>query len=113
MIEESGLPLKSMETSGVSEYPRMPFIGPSAASLNFALISWAVADFLTVHTRSTIETVGVGTRIARPFNLPLRAGITNPIAFAAPVDVGIMERAAARARRRSLCGRSRIFWSFV
>ena len=27
-------------------------------------------------------------------------------AFAAPVDVGIIDSAAARARRRSLCGRS-------
>src|SRR5512143_781961 len=35
------------------------------------------------------------------------------MAFAAPVDVGIIERAAARARRRSLWGRSRIFWSLV
>src|SRR5262245_11219468 len=35
------------------------------------------------------------------------------MAFAAPVEVGIMETDAARARRRSLWGRSRIFWSFV
>src|SRR4029450_3802783 len=35
------------------------------------------------------------------------------MALAAPVEVGIMESAAARARRRSLWGRSRIFWSFV
>ena len=35
------------------------------------------------------------------------------IGEAAPVVVGIMERAAARARRISLCGRSRIRWSFV
>ena len=35
------------------------------------------------------------------------------MAFAAPVDVGMMLIAAARARRRSLCGRSRIDWSFV
>src|SRR6185369_7201490 len=35
------------------------------------------------------------------------------MALAAPVDVGIMERAAARARRRSLWGKSRIFWSLV
>ena len=31
----------------------------------------------------------------------------------APVEVGIMESAAARARRRSLCGKSRITWSLV
>src|SRR5689334_15924581 len=35
------------------------------------------------------------------------------MALAAPVEVGIMDSAAARARRRSLWGRSRIFWSFV
>ena len=33
--------------------------------------------------------------------------------MAAPVEVGIRLIAAARARRRSLCGRSRICWSFV
>ena len=33
--------------------------------------------------------------------------------MAAPVLVGIIEREAARARRGSVCGRSRIFWSFV
>src|SRR6188474_2492269 len=35
------------------------------------------------------------------------------MAFAAPVEVGIMDWPAARARRRSLWGRSRIFWSLV
>src|SRR6058998_1124321 len=35
------------------------------------------------------------------------------MALAAPVEVGIMDCPAARARRRSLWGRSRIFWSFV
>src|SRR5688572_27244354 len=35
------------------------------------------------------------------------------MALAAPVEVGIMDCPAARARRRSLCGRSRIFWSLV
>ena len=39
--------------------------------------------------------------------------MTTPIALAAPVDVGMRLIAAARARRRSLCGRSRICWSFV
>jgi hypothetical protein len=35
------------------------------------------------------------------------------MAFAAPVVVGMMFRAAARARRGSLWATSRIFWSFV
>ena len=63
--------------------------------------------------RSTSETFGVGTRIAMPSSLPAIAGSTSLSAFAAPVVVGIIDSAAARARRRSLCGRSRICWSFV
>ena len=82
---------------------------PSAASFNLALISAAVVGFLRVQTRSTIETVGVGTLIARPFNFPFNSGRTSPIALAAQVEVGIIDKAAARARRKSLCGRSRIF----
>src|SRR5207302_6401348 len=34
-------------------------------------------------------------------------------ALAAPMELGIMLMAAARARRRSLCGKSRSFWSLV
>ncbi len=44
---------------------------------------------------------------------PATSGSTSPVALAAPVVVGIIDMAAARARRRSLCGRSRICWSFV
>src|SRR3954447_19277261 len=39
--------------------------------------------------------------------------MTRLIALAAPVEVGTMFRAAARARRRSLCGPSWRFWSCV
>ena len=39
--------------------------------------------------------------------------LTVEVALAAPVVVGMMDSAAARARRRSVCGRSRMFWSFV
>ena len=52
---------------------------------------------------------GVGTRIANPSSRPFRSGSTSPTATAAPVVVGIMDNPAARARRRSLCGRSRRF----
>src|SRR4051794_32088164 len=48
-----------------------------------------------------------------PSTFPFRCGSTSPIARAAPVDVGIRLIAAARARRRSLCGRSSTCWSFV
>ena len=59
------------------------------------------------------EPVGTGARIDMPSILPFSSGSTSPIARAAPVEVGIRLIAAARARRRSLCGRSRMFWSFV
>jgi glyceraldehyde 3-phosphate dehydrogenase len=62
---------------------------------------------------SVAEPVGIGTRSANPSSLPLSAGSTRPIALAAPVEVGTMFSAAARARRRSLCGPSCRFWSWV
>ena len=42
-------------------------------------------------TSSTKETLGVGTRIATPSNLPLREGMISPIAFDAPVEVGTID----------------------
>ena len=57
--------------------------------------------------------VATGARTEMPSTFPWSSGRTSPIAFAAPVDVGIRFTAAARARRRSLCGKSRITWSFV
>ena len=48
-----------------------------------------------------------------PSSLPFSSGSTSPTALAAPVVVGIIDSAAARARRRSLCGRSSSCWSFV
>ncbi len=59
------------------------------------------------------ETFGVGTRIDEPSSLPFSSGMTRPTALAAPVEVGIIERAAARARYRSLCIWSSEGWSFV
>ncbi len=64
IIDEYGFPRKSMETSGSSEYWRMPFSGPSAAFLNAAFISSVVVGFSSTTTRSTSETLGVGTRMA-------------------------------------------------
>ena len=71
------------------------------------------ASRVRLATRSVTEPSGTGTRIDMPSSLPFRCGSTRPVAFAAPVDVGMMLIAAARARRRSLCGRSRMLWSFV
>ena len=51
--------------------------------------------------------------MATPSIFPFTAGSTSAVALAAPVVVGIMDMAAARARRRSLWGRSRMFWSLV
>ncbi len=73
----------------------------------------AVAGFSRFATRSTHDTFGVGTRIEMPSSLPFSSGITSPTADAAPVVVGMIESAAARARRKSLCGRSSSCWSFV
>src|SRR6185312_11671661 len=39
--------------------------------------------------------------------------MARPMGFAAPVEVGTMLSAAARARRRSLWGASWRFWSWV
>ena len=86
----------------------MPLYFPSAAALNAALISSTEVLRDSSAVRSTSETFGVGTRIDVPLSLPFSSGITSPIIFAAPVDDGIMLNAAARARRKSSCGRSRM-----
>ena len=90
--------LKSMETSFFSTNCKMPFIGPSAACFMAAWISSIEVSRTGTNFRSTTETFGVGTRIAAPSSLPASCGSTRPTALAAPVEVGIMERAAARAR---------------
>ncbi len=69
-----------------------------ARFLTASLSSSAVTSFLSSATKSTTETSGVGTRKAIPFIFPFSSGITRPIALAAPVDVGTIERAAARPR---------------
>lgn len=104
--------LKSTETKGSSTYLKTSgmFV---AAFLTISLISWAVASFLAMKFRSTIDTFGVGTRMAPPSNLPFNSGRTRPMALAAPVEVGIIDMAQARARRRSLWALSTIFWSLV
>ena len=61
--------------------------------------------FGTAH-RAHASTVGVGTRKAMPVNLPLSSGITRATAFAAPVSLGMMFCAAARASRGSFAATS-------
>ena len=82
----------------------MPLRAPPAAARIASFTSFAVAFFSRRTVRSTSDTLGVGTRIAMPVSLPAIAGRTSLSALAAPVDVGIIDSAAARARRRSLCG---------
>ena len=60
-----------------------------------------VTSPLTTAVRIVVEPVGTGTLCAEPISLPLSSGITRPIAFAAPVELGTMLAAPARARRRS------------
>ena len=59
--------------------------------------------------KSTTDTFGVGTRTDDPSSLPFSSGSTSPTARAAPVVVGIIDRAAARARRMSLWIWSSVF----
>ena len=60
-----------------------------------------------------MEPLGTGTRRAKPLSLPFISGMTLPTALAAPVVVGMMFMAAARARRRSLWIMSATRWSLV
>jgi hypothetical protein len=61
-----------------------------AAFLNAASTSSNVVCFLTSTVKSTTEPVMVGTRSAVPSNLPFNCGNTKPIAFAAPVELGMI-----------------------
>src|SRR5204863_5445697 len=95
------------------EHERIPLSGPAAAAVIAAFTSSAVTRLPRMAARSTHDTFGVGTRSELPSSLPLSSGITSPTADAAPVVVGMIDSAAPRARRRSLCGRSSSCWSFV
>ena len=84
--------------------------------LGFAGAANAVAVFDTdgaTATATILHPAGTGTRIAEPSSLPFSSGSTSPTARAAPVVVGIIDIAAARARRGSSWIWSRIFWSLV
>jgi hypothetical protein len=77
-----------------------------ACALNASLISSLVVSRPEMIVSSMTEPVGTGARTAEPLSLPLSSGMTSPIALAAPVEAGTRLTAAARARRRSLCGAS-------
>ena len=80
----------------------MPFNSPSLAFFIALLISSFVTSLPKRTVKSVIDPVGVGTRTASPVILPSNCGNTLPTALAAPVVVGIILKAAALARLRSL-----------
>ena len=80
--------------------------GQVAASFIAALTSSTVTLRLVITVRSTTLPVETGTRKEIPVSLPFSSGITKPTAFAAPVVLGMMFIAAARARYGSAWGRS-------
>src|SRR6478735_4252090 len=98
-VEDAGSWLKSIETFGWSVTARMPRSGPRFEALTMAslIFSTEVLRF-EMNLKSTTETFGVGTRIEVPSRRPLSSGMTRPIALAAPVEVGIIDIAAARPR---------------
>ena len=57
-----------------------------------------LTSFSTTTVKSTTLPSGVGTRTATPSIFPCKSGITTPIAFAAPVLVGIIFAAAPLPR---------------
>ena len=75
-------------------------IGVVAAFI-VAFTSSTVTSPSTTEVKIVVDPVGTGTRCAEPINLPFNSGITNPIAFAAPVELGTMLTAAARALLKS------------
>src|SRR6187200_2711953 len=106
-MHDAGSVTMSLDTIGASVNLKNPFNGPALAADRYAsVISPSDTSVRTSHVKSVADPVGTGTRNAYPSNFPCRCGNTNPIALAAPVDVGTTFNAAARARRRSLCGPS-------
>uniref|UniRef100_A0A452EWL3 Uncharacterized protein n=1 Tax=Capra hircus TaxID=9925 RepID=A0A452EWL3_CAPHI len=75
----------------------MPLRGPSDACFTTFFISSYLAGFSRQQVRSTMDTLGVGTRKAMPVSFPLSSGMTLPTALAAPVEAGMMFWAAVMA----------------
>ena len=86
---------------------------PSAAFFTISLTSSTEVSRPASNVKSTKDTLMVGTRTAKPSNLPFKEGNTKPTALAAPVLVGIMFSVAERARRKSLWRTSVNTWSLV
>ena len=91
------IPTISEDTNGSSVYPNDGVVAAFIA----AFTSSTVTSPSTTEVKIVVDPVGTGTRCAEPINLPFNSGITNPIAFAAPVELGTMLTAAARALLKS------------
>src|SRR5688572_24060291 len=88
--------MKSLEATSSDVYARMPFRYVSLAFFIASQISLYDVSFVVRTVRSTTDTVGVGTRNDMPVSLPFTSGSTSAVAFAAPVDDGMMLIAAER-----------------
>ena len=78
-----------------------------------SLIAFTDNFFFDVKTKSTKETFGVGTLIAKPSTLPFRSGMISSRDFEAPVEVGTIDCPADRALLKSLWELSKSLWSDV
>ena len=77
------------------------------------MIFFWLRSFFVQKTKSTRDTLGVGTLIATPSNFPGSEGIISTIALDAPVDVGTIDWLADLALLGSLWELSKILWSLV
>ena len=93
----------SVDTSGISEYSKIPFSSPSDAFLIAEFTSSIVTFFSSSTTKSTTLPSGTGTLIAIPSSFPFNSGSTIPTALAAPVEVGIIFCVALLPLLKSLC----------
>jgi hypothetical protein len=91
----------------------MPASGPLAAVCSNSFTSATLVARRISNTQSVSDAFRSGTRTACPSSRPSSSGKIRPIAVADPVVVGISDRPAARARRRSLCGASTTVCVFV
>ena len=94
--------MKSTETKGSLTVDKIFFKSFFDELIHILLISFSDVSLEALKTKSIKLTFGVGTLIAVPSSFQSKDGITNPIAFAAPVFVGIKDVAADLARLKSL-----------
>jgi len=89
-MDDRESPRQSDDTILSVQYPSTPFMGPSAASFIFAQTSSYVVSFSNTKVASTTDPQMVGNLKHIPFNLPFKLSITDPMAMAAPVELGMM-----------------------